>query len=66
VYRVLTDEQVQQQIDTLPRDALAAFAELRTVLEVNPWAGEPINDNNPDGPVRTMTFGGDHGGIAAY
>lgn len=49
MYRVAADEQVQQQIDTLPGAALTAFAELRTVLEVNPWAGEPINERTPTG-----------------
>lgn len=66
MYRVVTDEQVQQQSDSFPAEALAAFAELRTVLELNPWAGEPINDDNPGGPVRTMTFGRHHDGVAAY
>lgn len=66
MYRVVTDEQIQQQIDDLPRDALTGLAELRTVLEVNPWAGEPINDSNPEGSVRTMIFGRDHNGVAAY
>jgi hypothetical protein len=63
VYRVVAGEQVQQEIDTLPAVALTAFAELRTVLEVSPWAGEPINDRNPDGAVRTMTFGSHHDGV---
>lgn len=66
MYRVRTDEQVELQIDKLPAEALAELAELRTVLELNPWAGEPLNDSNPDGPVRTMTFGPEHDGIAAY
>lgn len=66
MYRVVTDEQLQQQINTLPAAALAALAELRTVLEVNPRAGEPINDHNPDGPIRTVTFGRHHDGVAAY
>jgi hypothetical protein len=30
---------------------------LRTLLEINPWAGEPINKRNPEAPVRTLTFG---------
>jgi hypothetical protein len=36
VYRVITDEQSQPQIDALPPDALAPFAEARVVLEVAP------------------------------
>ncbi|MGH3771317.1 MAG: hypothetical protein ACRDRW_07975 [Pseudonocardiaceae bacterium] len=57
MYRVDTDEQVQQQVDQLPAETLASYAELRTLLEVNPWSGELVNDENPDGPVRTLLFG---------
>ncbi|HEX9337555.1 MAG TPA: hypothetical protein VF892_16790 [Pseudonocardiaceae bacterium] len=57
MYRVDTDAWVQQQVDRLPADALASYAELRTLLELKPWSGEPVNDRNPDGPVRTLTFG---------
>jgi hypothetical protein len=52
--------------DVLPAAALAVFAELRVLLEVDPWAGGPVNPGNPDGPVRTMSFGPDHEGVAAY
>ncbi|MGH3830328.1 MAG: hypothetical protein ACRDRS_07710 [Pseudonocardiaceae bacterium] len=57
MYRVDTDEQVQQQVGQLPAEVLAAYAELRILLEVKPWSGEPLNDENPDGPVRTLSFG---------
>ncbi len=66
MYRVDTDEQVQQQIDTFPVEAMPFIAELRTLLEVNPWGGDPLNDQNQNGPVRTLTFGPDHEGLAAY
>jgi hypothetical protein len=46
VYRVNTDEWVQQQVDRLPAEALASYAELRTLLEVKPWSGDPVNDDN--------------------
>ena len=54
MYRVETDEQAQGQADALPADAITAYAELRAMLEVSPWSGEPINIRNPDGPVRTV------------
>lgn len=66
MYRIDTDDQAQHQVDALPHDALAFYAELRTTLEVSPWSGEPVNDQNPDGPVRTMIFGADHQGMATY
>jgi len=66
VYRVETDEQAQQQIDQLPAHALAAYAELRTLLEVGPWSGEPLNETNPDAEVRTLTFGAHHEGMVTY
>lgn len=36
------------------------------MLEVSPWGGEPTNDRNPDGPVRTLVFGGHHQGMITY
>jgi hypothetical protein len=66
VYRVDADEQVQDQVDRLPPDARAPFAELRTMLEVGPWGGDPINADNPDGPVRIASFGSERQGIATH
>ena len=66
MYRVVTDDHIQHQLDALPAVALAAFAELRVLLELDPWAGGPVSPANPDGPVRTMSFGPGHEGVAAY
>jgi hypothetical protein len=66
VYRVVTDDQIKRQLDVLPQTALAALAELRVLLEVDPWVGEPVNPTNPDGAVRMMPFGGEQSGIAVY
>lgn len=66
MYRVVTDDEIQRHLEVLPSTALAAFAELRVLLELNPWAGRSVNPANPDGPVRTMSFGSDHEGLAAY
>jgi len=63
VYRIETDEQAQCQVDALPADALAWYAEVRAMLEVSPWSSEPINDRNPDGPVRTLAFDDHHQGM---
>lgn len=41
MYVVRSSEEVDEQIAQLPADALPALAELRTVLELNPWSGEP-------------------------
>ncbi|MEJ7630766.1 MAG: hypothetical protein WKF54_14350 [Nocardioidaceae bacterium] len=66
MYRVTTDEQSQPQIDALPPDALASFAEARAVLEVAPWGGDSLNDDNPDAPVRSLAFGSTHQGLVTY
>ena len=65
MYRVITDELVQQQINALPAEALASVAELRTLLEVHPWSGRPLHRKNPHG-VQTIVFGPDAQGIAYY
>lgn len=65
MYRVITDDLVQHQVDALPAEALAAFAELRTLLEVQPWSGEPLNKANPTG-VLTLPFGPYGEGLIYY
>ena len=66
MYRVETDQTAQQQIDALPAHALPAYVELRTLLEISPWSGPPVNANNPEGQVRTLTFGANHKGMVTY
>jgi hypothetical protein len=51
VYLVETDKRAQLQIDALPAQALTGYAELRTMLEVSPWSGMPLNRNNPNAEV---------------
>lgn len=65
MYRVTVDEQVQDQLDALPRAALEAWRELRATLELAPGNGRPLFPDVPDG-LRTFVFG-DHGeGLAYY
>ena len=66
MYEVTADEQAQAQIEALPVEALAFLAEARAMLEVAPWNGEPINAENRDAPVPTLTFGPDSQGLAVY
>ena len=57
MYTVTTDDQSQQQVDALPAEVLAPFAEVRATLEVAPWNGAPYHNNKPDSPLRALTFG---------
>jgi hypothetical protein len=57
VYEVTTDEQSQAQIDALPADALAPFAEVRAALELAPWNGAAYHRHRPDSPMRALSFG---------
>lgn len=66
MYRVETDEQAKPQVDALPAHALSSYAELRTLLEVAPWSGDPINKENPEAQVRNLTFGPHHEGMITY
>jgi len=61
VYNVETDPAAQEQVAALPAHALAAYAELRIVLETSPWSGAPYNRDNPKGALRVHTFGGGRG-----
>lgn len=66
MYRVTTDEQSQQQVDALPPGALVPFAEARAVLEIAPWGGDSLNDDNPAAPVRSLAFDPTHQGLITY
>ena len=66
MYDVTIDERSQPQIDALPPQALAPFAEARTVLEVAPWNGDSINAADPAAPVRTLAFGAAGQGLITY
>lgn len=57
MYRVIDDDQVPEQVAALPAEALSAYAEARTLLEVAPWSGSPYRKEMPDGPMRTLIFG---------
>lgn len=58
MYEVQLDPVAERQRDTLPADALAAFMELRAMLEVSPWSGDR-SSTNPAGNMLTHTFGSD-------
>ena len=66
MYRVTTDERSQTQIDALPAQAWTSFAEVRVVLEVAPWNGDSLNEDNPVAPVRTLSFGPGFRGMITY
>jgi hypothetical protein len=57
-YPLDVDPLAERQIAVLPQLALTALAEALAVLELVPWNGLPVNDANPDGPVRQLPFGG--------
>ena len=44
------------QVAAWPADALDAYAEVLEVLQLTPWNGRPLNENNPEGAVRRWTF----------
>ena len=66
MYRVTTDEKSQPQIEALPPEALAPFAEARAVIEIAPWNGDSLHDDYPGAPVRTLAFGPGHQGLLTY
>jgi hypothetical protein len=54
------------QVAALPADALDAYAEALKVLQLAPWNGRPLHENNPEGAVRRWTFGSGQAGQVVY
>ena len=65
-YSVEEDERAQAQVEILPAAALTSYAEIRVVLEIAPWSGNSLNSANPNGAVRTATFGPASQGMVTY
>lgn len=57
MYRLTTDEQSSAQIDALPAEALASYAEVVGVLQLVPWQGKPYAETKPNGSMRFLLFG---------
>ncbi|NMO93923.1 hypothetical protein [Actinomycetospora sp. TBRC 11914] len=61
MYRLQVLDEVEVVVADLPTDLLAAFAEVRTALEVSPWTvGEPLNQARPGG-LRAASFASGRG-----
>lgn len=66
MYRVVPDRPVIEQVAALPSDALAAYTEVLEVLQLTPWNGKPLHEDNPDGAVRCWDFGPNRQGHVVY
>jgi hypothetical protein len=66
MYSVETEAAAVDEIAALPAEALPAYAELISLLEVAPWSGNPYNTQRPDTSMRTHTFGDGGHGLAIY
>jgi hypothetical protein len=64
VYRLGLDPTAEEQINTVPEEALRPLAELFTLLETAPWSGQPFHPANPRGNMLTHAFG--ERGLATY
>jgi len=47
VHRIIPDPDTMTQVAALPADALDAYAEVLEVLQLTPWNGRPLHENNP-------------------
>jgi len=52
----LNDDDIVEQVRSLPSDARRVFEELCTVVALVPWQSEPAAHDNPDGQVRFVSF----------
>ncbi|TLG17899.1 hypothetical protein FEK35_01860 [Nocardia cyriacigeorgica] len=66
MYRIVPDAATIDQVAALPIEALLPYSEILTVLELDPWAGEPQHRGNPDGAVRRWIFGPEGAGQLVY
>ncbi len=66
MYRIVVYPEAAEQIAALAADALCAYAEVLGALELAPWNGPSLHEDNPDGAVRRWDFGPGHAGQVIY
>ena len=66
MYLLETEAVAVSEVAALPAEALSAYAELMSLLEVAPWSGSPYNLQRPDANMRTHTFAGEGRGLVIY
>ncbi len=66
MYRLVIYPEAADQIAALPDGALDAYADVLGALELTPWNGPSLHEDNPDGAVRRWDFGPDHAGQVIY
>jgi hypothetical protein len=66
VYRIVVYSEAADQIAALPADALHSYADVLGALELTPWNGPPLHEDNPDAAVRRWDFGPRHAGQTIY
>ncbi|MGH3939367.1 MAG: hypothetical protein ACRDTG_12165 [Pseudonocardiaceae bacterium] len=64
MYRIRTHDQAREAVSALPGEALVGYAEALGMLKLFPWSGPPFREDNPDGNIRTLSFGS--GGLVTY
>jgi hypothetical protein len=57
VYRILTDDEVMEQVAALPVELFPYYAQVLDLLELSPWTGEPYHPGKPAAPMRRLPFG---------
>lgn len=66
MYSVEWEQDAVSQLAALPSEALPFFAELVTVLQVEPWSGDAYNRQRTDANMRTHAFGNHGDGLVIY
>ena len=56
-YQIQIDGPARQQIAALPQEAVELLPEIWAMLEITPWAADPMRRDNPTGALRTIAFG---------
>lgn len=64
MYTVVLAPAAERTRDTLPPEAMAAYMELQTLLEMAPQSGPLLPGRSPTANFRTHAFG--EGGLATY
>lgn len=66
MYSVEWEQDAVRQLAALPSEALPFFAELVTVLQVEPWSGDAYDRQRANANMRTHAVGKHGEGLVIY